>query len=48
MAEENDILATLENQGAKIIGKRVRAIFEMFDQDGDELINMDELREIFR
>lgn len=34
--------------GANLIGEKTKKVFRMFDQDQDQLINMDELRGIFR
>ena len=47
MADDADQLQSLVTSG-KVVNKKVKAIFKMFDQDNDDLINMDELREIFR
>jgi Ca2+-binding EF-hand superfamily protein len=46
MASNDDLLMDLK--GDTIIGDRTRQIFKMFDQDGDSLINMEELRQIFK
>ena len=34
--------------GEGYISDKIKKIFKMFDQDNDDLINMDEMRTIFR
>ena len=46
MADEDDVFAGFLEGSTN--DKQMKEIFKMFDQDGDDLIDMDELRNIFQ
>ena len=48
MSDKDEELSGLDlGGGGEYISEKTQMIFNMFDQDKDELINMDELRGIF-
>ena len=44
--DDSSLIQNMES-GGEYISEKMQHIFNMFDQDKDELINMDELRGIF-